>query len=285
MTAVVTIVSGREGHLHRQRLGLAAAPPDLHVIVGMGRQPQLQEVSDSPVVASLEIPADPGGLPLASARNAGARAALDAGADVVVFLDVDCIPGSRLIARYGDAARRSAMPTLLCGPVSYLPPPPPGGYPTTGLRDLAPPHPGRPAPPDGQVLNDDRFELFWSISFAASAATWCALGGFDDEFVGYGAEDTDFALRAASAGAGLSWVGGAEAYHQHHEPAWSDPRRVSEMARNSKLFHSRHGFWPMRAWLDDLAARHLVDFDPDASRLEPTSASARLRRTSAVGDT
>ena len=34
----------------------------------------------------------PAGLPLAAARNVGAAAALTLGAELMIFLDVDCLP-------------------------------------------------------------------------------------------------------------------------------------------------------------------------------------------------
>jgi GT2 family glycosyltransferase len=245
----------------------------------MGDAPRLREMAGGPpgVAAPVvvEVPGGPRGLPLAAARNAGARVALDSGADVVIFLDVDCLPAPRLVARYGaaavitDAARATTGPSLLCGPVSYLPPPPPDGYPAAiSLADLGAPHPARPAPPDGQLQVENCFELFWSLSFAVSATAWAALGGFHEGYVGYGAEDTDFACRAEAAGASLYWVGGAEAYHQYHPPSRHDPRKVGEMIRNAQLFHSRHGWWPMQAWLEDLAALGHLHFDPGAGRLE-----------------
>ncbi|MCY7344495.1 MAG: glycosyltransferase family 2 protein [Pseudonocardia sp.] len=262
VTAVVTITHDRDAHLHRQRVGLAADPPDLHVVVGMGEAPRLTPVPDAPPVLLLDLPVPDSGLPLAAARNAGAAAALHAGADLLVLLDVDCIPAPRMLRRYRDAARTAAAPALLCGPVHYLPPPPPGGYPHTGLADLAPPHPARPAPPDGEVVPEDRLALFWSLSFAVTAATWTAAGGFCEEYTGYGGEDTDYALMAAAAGVGLHWVGGATAFHQHHPPARDTPARVAEIVRNATLFRRRNGWWPMTGWLTDLAARGAVEFDP-----------------------
>ena len=65
-------------------------------------------------------------------------------------------------------------------------------------------------------MDDQRFELFWSLSFATGVADWHRFGGFCEQFRGYGAEDTDFAFRAADRGARLAWVGGATAYHPHH---------------------------------------------------------------------
>ncbi|EWC62323.1 hypothetical protein UO65_2310 [Actinokineospora spheciospongiae] len=265
-TAVVTITRGRAGHLALQCRGLAADPPDLHVVVGMGERPE------PPVVPGCEqvvvvLPDHGGPLPLAAARNRGADEALGAGAEVLVFLDVDCIPGPRAVSRYREAVSAATGPALFCGPVAYLPPPPPEGYPATGLAALAPPHPGRPAPDDGVLLRDDRFELFWSLSFGVSAESWRSWGGFHEGYRGYGAEDTDFALTAAAAGARLYWLGGADAHHQYHPPTRETPARAAEMVHNSHLFRRRHGYWPMRDWLHDLARDGLVDFDPDADVL------------------
>ena len=91
----------------------------VRVVVSMG-DPSLAAVTrQHPGVQTITVPvADPGRLPLAAARNAGAEAALEAGAELLVFLDVDCLPGDRLLPRYAQAARDDA---LLCGPVTYLP--------------------------------------------------------------------------------------------------------------------------------------------------------------------
>jgi GT2 family glycosyltransferase len=136
--AVITIVAGRHDHLVRQRIALDG--PEHHVVVAMGGgevEPCRRLVGDTSDVIAVET--QPEGLPLARARNAGAEHALDAGGELLVFLDVDCIPGAALLERYKAAA--GSAPALLCGPVSYLPPPPPAGYPAAGLHSLATPHP------------------------------------------------------------------------------------------------------------------------------------------------
>ncbi|GLW89671.1 glycosyltransferase family 2 protein [Actinokineospora globicatena] len=269
-TAVVTITHRRDDHLHGQRLGLVACPPDLHVVVGMDDTPELRDVTGAAPVLTEALSGHGGGLPLARARNLGAARALDAGADLLVFLDVDCVPGPRLVASYGDAAARVRSPALLCGPVAYLPPPPAGGYALDRLD--APVHPARPAPQPGELLAETRFELFWSLSFAVTAATWTSLDGFCEDYAGYGAEDTDFALSSRAAGAGLYWVGGAEAYHQYHPPTRLDPARAPEIVRNATTFRRRHGHWPMRDWLRDLARGGVVEFDPDRDLLRLVAA-------------
>ena len=262
-TAVVTITHGRDAHLQRQRIGLALDPPALHVVVGMGEEPEPAPVPGAPPVLAVSVPVPPTGLPLAAARNVGAAAAIDAGAELLVLLDVDCIPGPTLLHRYARAARATPDLSLLCGPVHYLPPPPPGGYPLDGLADLAPPHPARPAPPDGQTWPEDRWSLFWSLSFAVTAGGWTGLGGFCEDYSGYGGEDTDYAVCAAAAGAGFYWVGGATAFHQHHPPARDSPARTAEIVRNATLFHRRHGWWPMAGWLSALAAAGVIEFVPE----------------------
>ncbi|MHA6795510.1 glycosyltransferase family 2 protein [Pseudonocardia bannensis] len=263
-TAVVTITHRRDAHLHRQRLGLAAAAPDLHVVVAMGREPALPDVPGAPPTTLVTVPVPAGGLPLAAARNAGVGAARSAGADLLVLLDVDCIPDPALLSRYADAAAglRGTGPALLCGPVGYLPPPPAGGYPADRLRDLAVPHPARPVPGDGEVRAEDRFELFWSLSFAITGCDWEALGGFCEDYTGYGGEDTDFAMTAAAAGARMFWVGGAWAYHQHHPSTRAAPGQVAAIVRNAHTFHRRWGWWPMSGWLAELAEAGAVEFDP-----------------------
>src|SRR3954471_2815158 len=136
--AVITIVAGRHDHLVSQRAALDGS--EHHVVVAMGEREAehcRRLVGDTSDVIAVET--QPEGLPLARARNAGARRALDAGAELLVFLDVDCIPGAALVERYEAAA--GSTPALLCGPVAYLPPPPPAGYPATGLHSLATPHP------------------------------------------------------------------------------------------------------------------------------------------------
>jgi hypothetical protein len=69
--------------------------------------------------------------------------------------------------------------------VAYLPPPGAEGYDLQRLAEFTP-HPGRPAPAPGEQQTDGDPRLFWSLSFAVTATTWRRIGGFDEEFVGYG---------------------------------------------------------------------------------------------------
>ncbi|MDQ6641617.1 MAG: galactosyltransferase-related protein [Actinomycetota bacterium] len=261
-TAVITTVQGRHDHLRNQYLGLQRSTTTEidWVVVAMG-DPFLTEWQPGGTVSPrvVQIPAPGTNLPLASARNAGARAALARGATTLIFLDVDCVPAPALVRAYEQATQdASTADRLVCGPVSYLPPPPGHGYDLDTLADLAAPHPGRPAPLRGEVVAGGDPDLFWSLSFAVHTDTWRRLGGFCDRYVGYGGEDTDFGHKARALGVDIVWLGSARAYHQHH-PTYDPPtQHVADIVRNGALFYHRWGFWPMTGWLDAFVERGLV---------------------------
>lgn len=287
--AVITLVAGRHSHLRLQRRGLLAGTlqPDRHIVVAM-QDRAIRGLLDHrpPRVDIVETTRTAGRLPLARARNLGAQRALSAGADLLIFLDIDCIPGPLLVSRYAQQAARHTPPSLLCGPVSYLPPPPRSGYRLSSLAGLGRPHPARPVPPETGELADGDHTLFWSVSFAVRASLWRELGGFCEQYVGYGAEDTDFGQVAASRGVALTWVGGAWAYHQHH-PSHDPPvQHLDDIVRNAAIFHRRWGWWPMAGWLHAFEQRGLIAFDSgsQAWRIVRSSASPPGMRAPRVTD-
>jgi GT2 family glycosyltransferase len=261
-TAVITTARGRGEHLRRQLGGVSRSTrlPDVHVVVAVG-DPDVAEMvtatgSSVHVVACNDAV---GSLPIAAARNTGAQAALHRGAELLVFLDVDCIPSPDLVARYHAAATDPRhLGALLCGPVTYLAPPGPGGYPAT-LEHLIDPHPARPAPPDGDVVASTDYELFWSLSFAVTASTWRRIGGFCTRYRGYAAEDTDFAQTASATGIPMRWVGGAHAFHQFHPVSDPPVEHLHDIVRNAEIFHRRWGWWPMEGWLAVFHERGLIN--------------------------
>jgi len=264
--AVVTPVAGRHGHLSLQRRGLrrSTVAVDSHVVVCMGDRvaADIATAQAGPPVAAVHVDVPGSRLPLARARNAGAEAAIRAGAELLVFLDVDCIPGPGTVARYVQCAREDPAPRLLCGPVAYLPPPPPDGYDLARLAELADPHPARPDPARDQTIRGGDHRLFWSLSFAVRPEVWERIGGFCEEYRGYGGEDTDFGQCAAAAGVRLDWTGGADAYHQFHPTADPPVQHVADVVTNARLFFRRWGWWPMPGWLAGFERLGLARFDP-----------------------
>ncbi|WP_314410542.1 glycosyltransferase family 2 protein [Streptomyces sp. DSM 40484] len=285
-TAVITLAAGRHGHLALQRAGLdgGSRAPGQYVVVAMG-DPGLGAVAAGrrPEAAVVDCPVRDGKLPLARARNLGAAHALARGAELLVFLDVDCVPGDRLLERYAEVAGDRPR-SLLCGTVAYLPPPPDpvGGYRLADLPALAEPHPARPAPGAGEIQDGTDHTLFWSLSFALTADTWDAVGGFCEEYEGYGGEDTDYGQRARAAGVGLTWVGGAPAFHQYHPTTDPPVGHLDDILRNGEIFHRRWGWWPMSGWLDAFAEDGLIRWNRTAARWEATArgdATARREAT------
>jgi len=262
-TTVVTVVHGRHDHLREQVRVLRRVAPAVHHVVVAVDDPEVPSILEQAARTTvLEIASHPLGLPIATARNAGVEQALSDGAARVILLDVDCVPGPRLVRRYVDAFLR-AGDALLCGPVTYLREDQPVPGDPDDLEVLRSPHPARPDPTDGEVLRHGDPDLFWSLSCALSAPTWRRIGGFHEGYVGYGAEDTDFGRLARSQGVDLVWVGGADAFHQFHPVSAPPVEHVVDIVRNASLFHRRWGEWPMRGWLEDFDRRGLVTWEPD----------------------
>ena len=252
--AVITLASQRRRlHLERQEAWLRQVDDHLRVVVVLDAEGDLPTAGHA-----LRVAPGADGLRLAAARNRGAREALDRGAELLCFLDVDCLPHPDLLPLYRAAA--SDDPALLAGPVTYLPP---GVLPSgPGAADAhLSPHPARPNPPRGSVERapDAGWNLFWSLSFACTADTWTRIGGFDEQYEGYGGEDTDFARTARDAGAQLRWVGGAHALHQHH-PVSSPPwEHLDDVLRNGARFAAKWGEWPMTGWLEAFARAGAIE--------------------------
>lgn len=261
MTAIVTLANvGRAGHVAKQA-DLVPRGVD-HIVVALGDENEARAVKNY-VPGSQLIAA--GEANLALARNAGAREAIRRGHDELIFLDADCLAGEGLVDKYCGAL--AALPdAVVAGPVTYLP--------QGELRTHNPkPHPARPNPADGELVGADDYNLFWSLSFALTAATWARIeetfGGFDTAFAGYGGEDTDFAWNLRTHDFDFYWVGGAHAYHQWH-PVSSPPwEHLDDILRNAAVFHRKWGTWPMEGWLREFEAAGAIEFVDNAWRRSP----------------
>lgn len=275
--SVVTLNKGRDAHLARLIEGLVRDPvPAELIVVEMGADPA--PLPETPFPAR-RIALPSAGLPLAAARNAGRRAA---SGDLLVYLDVDCIPAAGHVAGLAAAAR--ARDGLFCGPIRYLPA---GavrdGWSEADLLRLGRLHPARDFPAAGFAETPNP-GLFWSLSFAVRAATWDRLGGFDEGFDGYGAEDTDLAFRAAEAGVPVLLAGTPPAFHQHHLSCDPPLQHFSDIVRNARRFRARHGLWPMDGWLDAFARLGLIapEREPDIAVLRaPTPGEIAAARVPA----
>ncbi|AQR63572.1 glycosyl transferase [Brevundimonas sp. LM2] len=256
--SVLTLVKNRAVHLQRLVEGLrrSTTPPRELIVVDMSEPPvALDPVPEFPVtVVRLETP----GLPLAQARNLAAR---HAGGSHLLFLDVDCIPMAGLVASI-DAAL-SAADDLICAEVLYLPAEAVGeDWTEAGLTSVAAPHPVRAFPPEGSRIEPNA-GLFWSLTFGTRRRTFDDVGGFDEAFTGYGAEDTDFGFRCRDAGLPLVFRSGPGSFHQHHAVHHPPLQHFDAIVANATRFHTRWKIWPMEGWLKSFAERGLLRVGPD----------------------
>lgn len=253
MISVCTLAGGRAGHLHNVVLGLSAQelPPDELVIAVMQPEPYVLPETRFPV-RQLMIGAD--GIPLAAARNAAAGAA---SGETLVFLDVDCIPDPAFVADY--ARLLAEMDVLLMGEVLYLP----AGATADGI-DIAKfaavgvKHSERAGPPEGPIGDCTDYRCFWSLNFAMRRATFFRVGGFDERYVGYGGEDTDFGRMVSEAGVPIHWARGARVYHQHHAHHMPPVHHIDSVIANAARFRDKWGHFTMEHWLRAFTLMGLV---------------------------
>ncbi|MDF0541429.1 glycosyltransferase [Sphingobium sp. H39-3-25] len=270
--SVLTIVKNRGNHFAQLVEGLrrSIVTPDELIVVDMGSAPALR-APDAPFPIEL-ISLNRGGLPLAAARNAAAQAAAG---EHLLFLDVDCIPMRGLVGEMRDQLTRDDG--LICAEALYLGPRDArDGWEEEDLKLSAKPHPVRSFPAEG-IREETNAGLFWSLVFGIRRQRFIQLGGFDESFTGYGAEDTDFGFRARRAGTRLLFKGGgAGAFHQHHDVFDPPLQHLEDIVRNAQLFHDRWHVWPMEGWLDAFSQMGLIAWAGDRLILRRTATTSEL---------
>lgn len=255
---VITLVHGRERQLDNLIRGLERGrrAPDALWVVCMN-QPVRHLSSAKFPIHCLHVQGDAPGLPLARARNA----ARGCDAERWVFLDVDCIPGERLINSYAQGFEEHPD-AVQVGEVRYLPDSANlATWTQTSLEREAVVHPLSQY--RGEAGSALPHHLFWSLNFACTRRVFEIIGGFDEGYAGYGAEDTDFAFAARAKGIDMR-VSSALAFHQYH-PTWRPPlNHFQAILANARRFHQRWQVWPMEGWLSEFADRGLLDWSTDA---------------------
>jgi GT2 family glycosyltransferase len=272
--SVCTIGHGRADHLVNLVEGLrrqTVGPAELVIAVMQPQRYDLPE-TDFPI---RQILLGNGGLALAAARNTAARTATG---EKIAFLDIDCIPSPTFVADYGRLLDRGEA--LLMGEVLYLPSgATAGGIDFSRFDQIAVRHSERAGPPEEPLGDCTDYRCFWSLNFALHRSAFDRVGGFDERYVGYGGEDTDFGRMVASSGLPLKWARGGLVYHQYHPHHMPPVHHIDSVIANASLFAEKWGHYTMEHWLHCFELMGLVEMGDPLKRLrDVTEADLALTR-------
>jgi len=244
--SVIIIFHGRHPHLRNVLKGLENGRelPDEVILIEMDSEQLELPLYNLDINHILITDFDPLRLPIAKTRNIGATLAKF---ETLAFLDVDCVPSYDYIAdlRIFDMAANSinmARPMYLDRPIVDVE--------TFEFVKHAMEHPNRPKYQGTKQAQD--YGLFWSLCFFMPSQLFFELGGFDETFTGYGAEDTDLAFKCQSRHIPL-YLTSHTVYHQQHAFMRPPLKSMESIVKNSNYFYSKWSIWPM--------ANHLQKFN------------------------
>lgn len=279
--SVITTCFGRNDHLYNllSSLATASAIPNEFIIVN--------DDADAEVLASYgltikQIPtktmATNGKFDIGFNRNLGAAAATN---DALIFLDVDCLVADNFIESLLN--RLISHPNaLLMGQPRYLTRPlskiesrqlKQGNLAMATLNRLSILNPYRfnftiqsyaktSEQEDDGIMPTQDYGAFWSLCFAIYRNQFAQIGGFDTEYVGYGAEDTDFAFMAKKLGIDF-YLTSDLVYHQQHSVHRPPLNHLDSIIINANRFFDKWQHWPMSGWLGEFTAMGLINWTDD----------------------
>lgn len=249
--SLIITVSGRINHLRNQLLGVKSCiliPAEIVIVAINEPHLDLSDFSELPI-RIVHIGCKTARLPISKARNTGARAS---SYDKLFFLDVDCIPDN---SYFEEMLTYFKDDRVLMGNPHYLPKDP-GDI--QRIYEKGIPHPHRPQIMEALQAHD--YNLFWSLCFAMSRDSFDRIGGFDEGFLGYGGEDTDFAWKLKDWELEL-WLTPAKVYHQQH-PVYTPPLgHIEAIVDNANYFYKKRGFWIMETWLKEFEEMGLIAWE------------------------
>lgn len=248
--SIVTIVKGRRKQLANLLESIMLSdmlPFDVQVVC-------MDDLKELPITDGLTVNfhriKETHELPLAAARNVGIHATKTTN---IIFIDVDCIVSPTLFSNLLEDL--SAENIVTAYPL-YLPMlPDSGSY--TDLKRLAVAHPSREAIPSGEPVEHLQF---WSLIFAIQKTTFEKIGGFDESFTGYGAEDTDFAMMFHQAHIDLIFVRDY-ILHQYHEKYDPPLNYFESIIENAFRYQQKWKVLPMQRWLKEFEQMGLINID------------------------
>ena len=249
-------------------------PRDLFevVVVDDGSNPPLAPVSDSPLAVRVVHQPDRG-FGLARARNTGARVAAG---EILVFLDCDMMPEADWLASHARW-HHAASDVLSIGfraHVSEVDLDPAAVRSRAGsLADL---FEGRPVErpewidfhmartADLTAWSEDLFRVVTGGNFGISRRFYEQVGGFDESFTQWGAEDIEFGFRAFTRAGVLVPERSAFCWHQGPGATPSPAEQSSLDLQRAKIAHliAHSGFRRDRAGRSFTVPQYVVSVGP-----------------------
>lgn len=251
--SVIIIFHKRHKHLANTIQGINAGSilPDEVVVVEIDNKKSELPESEAPLKHVLITDFQAEALPVAKARNLGAETAKY---ETLVFLDVDCIPSLAYIAAIQNTKNRGGK--LFMGNPQYLTREI-NNIRLDSLTDNSVHHPHRPVVTENIPTND--YGLFWSLTFFMEYSTFLKIGGFDIQYKGYGAEDTDFAFKARQLQIPFILTD-YKVYHQQHSFCRPPLNHFEAIVNNSNYFYSKWKHWPMENHLGKFKDMGLINW-------------------------
>ncbi len=291
---VITTCYGRNRHLYNLLSSLAngSVQPDEVIIVNDDADPKrladfALNIVKIPTTVDLVDSADHQTLEksdktefdIGHNRNIGAARASH---DTLIFLDVDCIVAPSFIEQLSTKLNQYPN-ALLMGQPRYLTRPlsneeslalQKGALINDYLNHLSVYNPYRDnfdakqsistevAPTAIKKTND--YGAFWSLCFAIKREQFEQIGGFDTQYTGYGAEDTDFAFTARQLDIDF-YLTADLIYHQQHAVYRPPLNHLESIIVNANRFYQKWQCWPMGGWLEQFCKMGLIEWTHEQS--------------------
>jgi glycosyltransferase involved in cell wall biosynthesis len=181
-----------------------------------------------------------------------------ASGDVAIFLDADILCSSRLVSHHLAAHPNAEFARAVIGytygfpadPADRTPdvmkPPPPNGL-LERLPELLAREPRHWGDGREQIYASSRdlrdhfmpWQVFWTNNVSVPRQLALEVGGFDEQFVGWGIEDVEFAYRLFCRGTSFTVCRDAWGVHYPHASDHQD-RRAAEMEVNCRRLIRKH---------------------------------------------
>ncbi|OLF39649.1 hypothetical protein BTV98_01710 [Psychrobacter sp. Cmf 22.2] len=277
--SVITTCYGRNRHLYNLLSSLAqgSVKPSEVIIVNDDAEPERLAAYDLNIIKIATTTATEHGLTSSASFDIGRNRNLGAARatyEDMIFLDVDCIVAYDFIEGLYDKLQ-TYPDALLMGQPRYLTRPltddeghqlQQGKLAVNFLDELSVFNPYRhnftqhsSDKNNANIKKTQDYGAFWSLCFAIMRSQFERIGGFDTDYVGYGAEDTDFAFMARALNIDF-YLTGDVIYHQQHSVYRPPLNHLDSIVINANRFYGKWQHWPMSGWLAEFTQLQLIDW-------------------------